>query len=173
MRETDIRRFLGNSFVRIPAALVGGLPLPEESKAFLSRVGLPTRDGQLFPFFQDEYDFATWRHADHDYLVLADQRGQKLALQLPSGEIYIIDSRNELPTRFVNSNVAALVCCLALYAEAQASFLASQTADTGQIASQLRRRISEEDARALDNEEHWWSVILDETEQGLISEHQM
>jgi len=168
MREPDIRQFLGNNAVKIPASFVGGLPLPKGSKDFLSFVGLPTREDLLFPFFKDPHDFVIWRHADHDHLVLADQRGQKLALQLPGGQIYVIDSYDELPTRFVNSDVVALVYCLALYVEAQASFLTSQDADVEQIVSQLRNRISAKDVKALDNEENWWSVILDETKQGLM-----
>jgi hypothetical protein len=163
-----IKQFLGNEVVKVPLALLKHSSLAESDRDFLASVGLPTRDGLLFPFFKRADEFTVWNYEGHSYLVLAEERGQKLCLNLDTGNIFIIDARNELPTRFVNSNIESLVEFIKDYTQAKDAFLQAPEASITNSLSELHMRFSNKDPQALEDEESWWPVVLEQTEQGLM-----
>jgi hypothetical protein len=167
--DDEIKAFWGNELLTIPQSIVVNYPIPLESKSFLANVGVPTREGLLFPFFKRPGEFRMWADKDgEDYLVLAQERGQNLGLSAKSGNISVIDSRDELPMRFVNSDLASLVGFLQLLAETQKR-LRGATEDEGRaLIEQLRKEFMSNDAKALAGDENWWSVVLEQMEQGLL-----
>jgi hypothetical protein len=164
----EIKRFLGDEAVMVPMPIVDKSSMAEDSKEFLTSVGLPTRDDLPFPFFKRPQDFYLWCFDGRQYLVLAEERDQKLSLDLATGEIFIIDARRELPKRFVNSNVKSLIMFLKYYSETKDRAQKRSQKTVDRIISQLRRTLSHEDPAALGDDESWWSVILEQTEQGLM-----
>jgi hypothetical protein len=108
-----------------------------------------------------------WTHEKKGFLVLAEERGQKLCLKVETGEISIIDSRGELPTRFVNSNIISLVKFLQAFVEGKKRFQELDYGDASVIAKSLRHEFKLVDPEALANDENWWSVVLEQVEQGL------
>jgi hypothetical protein len=167
MNQT-IKQFLGNEVVKVPLTLISHSSISESVKDFLTSVGLPTRSGLLFPFFKRSEDFSVWNYEEHSYLVLAEERGQKLCLDLETGNIFVVDSRNELPTRFVNSDIESLIEFIQVYSQAKDIFLKAPEKGVTKIVSSLRKRFSDKDPKALEGDENWWAIILEQTEQGLM-----
>jgi len=167
MNQT-VKQFLGNEVVKVPLTLISQSSISESAKDFLASVGLPTRDGLLFHFFKRSDAFSIWNYEGHRYLALAEERGQKLCLDLDTGNIFVVDSRNELPTRFVNSDIESLVEFIQAYSQAKDLFLKGPEERVAKILSELRMRFSDKDRKALEGDENWWSIILEQTEQGLM-----
>ena len=163
----DLKQFSGDEVVRVPASLLRKSSIPKSSIDFLTTVGVPTREGLLFPFFRQAQDFLLWSNEGRSYLVLAEERGQKLCLDLQTGNIFMVDSRGELPTRFVNSDIESLVSFLKFYSDAQTTFRQSPEG-APKIISDLRGFFARKDPRALEGDENWWAVILEQTEEGLM-----
>lgn len=163
-----IKQFLGNDVVKVPLTMMKNSTLSHSDRDFLVEVGLPTRDGLLFPFFKRADQFSVWDNEGQRYLVLAEEREQKLCLDMDSGEIFLIDARNELPTRFVNSNIESLLEFIKDYEEAKAEALDATEETLNNSLTALRQRFTNKDPQALEDEESWWSVVLEQTEQGLM-----
>jgi hypothetical protein len=104
-----------------------------------------------------------------DLLVIGDDYGTELCLNLTDGCIYSIDPEKKLATRFVNSNVECLGKFLTLYEEREKELRETlNEKDQDQIVRRLREQFVVIDAPALAEPENWWSVILEQKEQGLL-----
>lgn len=163
-----IKQFLGSDTVKVPLPLLKNSSLAQSDRDFLVTVGLPTREGLLFPFFKRADQFSVWNSDGQRYLVMAEEREQKLCLDMEGGKIFLIDARNELPTRFVNSNIESLLEFIKDYEEAKGEFLEATEGKINNILTALHQRFSSKDPQALEDEESWWSVVLEQTEQGLM-----
>lgn len=163
-----IKQFMGDETVKVPLSLVQNTPLVQRDKDFLVQVGLPTREGLLFPFFKRDDQFSVWESEGQRYLVLAEERGQKLCLHMTSAKIFLIDAPNELPTRFVNSNIESLLEFIKDYEEEKEAALDAAEEVQNSSLVVLRERFINKDPQALEDEESWWSVVLEQTEQGLM-----
>ncbi len=169
--ETDLtalEAYWGGDLVKVPADLLRQAALPARETAFLTRIGLPSRDNPLFPIVKNVSNLAQWRRAGQDYLVIADQHDQKLCIRLGDGIVLAIDARNELADRFVNASPSGLSAFLMIYLEAQSGLGSASDEQAAAIVAGIRKRFMQLDPEAMANEENWWPAILTQVEQGLM-----
>src|SRR6267378_3909196 len=105
---------------------------------------------------------------DGNLAVFGDDSGTKLCIDLEDAFVYSIDPKNELPTRLVNTNVN----CLAKFLVAHQQYVTEvrrASSEVGQLQSvrRLSERLFKIDARAFDDSENWWPVVLRQMEDGL------
>lgn len=92
----------------------------------------------------------------------------KTHLVIAAGEVWSLDPAGVLPRRLVNRSVEQFVDSLTGFREAWAV-----RADLDEVASdrqiaQLRERLRDIDADAIDDPASWWSVILEQMADGLL-----
>jgi hypothetical protein len=162
-----------DDFVRATEAFVDQIPLPSLDKAFLQKAGLPRRPGL-------ELDFSPLEHPLRDletvaaragvqplvawnrYLVLGGDNASYLCALRDEGQIWAVWPKDRLE-RFVNRGIPQLAACLLGYRQISRG---SDGLDDEAYARDLRRYISRVDERALDGDEHWWTVVVEQAGYG-------
>lgn len=130
----------------------------------IASAGLPDRYEPLL---------LTFRLADAfqrgEYLIIGDDEGTDLCVQPSDGTVYSVDPAGYLRTRFMNTDVRKLALCIALYERYRAGLEGLESEKEGRAAvAGLRREIATVDPAALEDPESWWSVILEQAEDGLL-----
>lgn len=166
--------------VRLDGAVVDKLDVPEATKAFLREVGIPREcDLEVTTDTGDdgwptliEYcgriGVSPPANASR-YFRFGQDGGTQLCIDtLDGGAVVSVDVAGELPTRFVNSGLDTFVESLFLYAGycKHASGLSDRQREklVPLFAEDLRRV----DPRSLADVENWWSVVLEQIEDGLL-----
>ena len=104
-----------------------------------------------------------------DRVPIGDDYGTTLCCDLGSGHVLSVDADGKLPTRFVNSGIEELGQFIDEYEEVRQRLHGTPgEAEQLQLASGLRSRLLEIDPRALAEPDHWWSVICEQLEAGLL-----
>ena len=87
----------------------------------------------------------------------------------PHGEIVAVDQKNESRTRFINKELKSFLDFIVIYLTFQERALEIEDEDERlQVLEEMREKFTEIDERALDNEENWWAVIIEQIEMGLM-----
>ena len=125
---------------------------------------LPSRYEPLLLTF-----YGTDTRASGNLLIFGDDYGTNLCVDLRDGFVYSVDSKNELPIRFVNRSVR----CLAKFLDAHRQCVTKLSrTDTEEQQLQVIRSLSEQlnaiDSRALLQRENWWAVVLEQMQDGLL-----
>jgi len=104
-----------------------------------------------------------------DLIIFGDDYGTNLCLSLSQGFIYSVDPKNEVPTRFVNTNVECLAKSLFVHQQYanQVAITASEVEQLT-ILRKLRDELIQIDARVFNHTENWWAVVLEQSENGLL-----
>ena len=84
------------------------------------------------------------------------------------GEIISSDPEQELPTRFINQDLNSFLKFLNLFAVYYTKVGEAGEEEQHQILKELKEEFNGIDSRALDYEDNWWSVILEQMEMGLM-----
>lgn len=102
-------------------------------------------------------------------VVIGDDYGAKLHLDLITGRIDAVAEAGDLPTRFMNSSIAQLAGCLAEY-ERAATQRPQAATDEARLAliDTLRLQFAAIDPAALADPENWWATILEQQEDELL-----
>jgi hypothetical protein len=104
-----------------------------------------------------------------NYIVIGDDEGPELCVDASDGTVLSIDVEGGLPTRFVNSSVDQLARSLEAYLEyAKKVRRARSEVDEAELAAEVQRLIAAVDPLALGDSEHWWAVVLEQAEEGLL-----
>jgi hypothetical protein len=100
-------------------------------------------------------------------IVFGDDSGTNICLNLDDGFVYSVDLKNELPTRFVNTDVDCLGKFLFAH-QRYASEVVKIDTDGEQlkIVKRLREELVGIDSKAFDEPENWWAVVLEQMEDG-------
>jgi hypothetical protein len=93
-----------------------------------------------------------------DWWVIGTDGSCELQVDATDGKVRAFDPLHKLPTRFVNSTVNQLGAFIAAY----------ERYCRGGNVSQLRNSLGEIDPAALSHPECWWSVVLEQVEDGLL-----
>jgi hypothetical protein len=158
-------RLLADGSVQVPANLAADLA--PEARHFLTTVGLPTRDELFFPFLGSPADFEIFEDGGSRYLAISEEDGgQRLAVRIPDGAVVIVGDAQAKP-RDVNSSPEQLVDFLGLYEDVKEQ-VADDTLSADDGVARLRHEFEQRDPAGLADEESWWSVILTETEAGMM-----
>jgi hypothetical protein len=164
----DIKRFWGSSLTRISSELISGYSLSTTNYRILSEVGLPLVD-DLITFYEDsmikEYC------ADNDrFLVIGDDYGTKIGIALnaeTNNEVYSFDINEDLPKRFINSDMAKFLQFIMWYSNFKPSIIGLEEDEVGPVIAGIKDDFNKVDFLALAGEENWWSVILEQHEMGI------
>ncbi|WP_197087846.1 SUKH-4 family immunity protein [Micromonospora sp. HK10] len=142
---------------------VDGLGLPDDAVRVLVDVGLPVHVGHYgfepVPprLFTPASGTGTWCQIGRD-------EGGDFSLDLATEALWSCVDTPELPTRFVNTTVSAFV-------ELLCSAVRGRRDHAGDVSANydaLHTAVSKVDPRALDDDENYWSVILEQMEIGLF-----
>ena len=85
-----------------------------------------------------------------------------------NNEIHSVNPENKNDTRFVNSNLLSLLYFVILFSCYGQKIAESSDDNISIIIDELTARLKLIDAKALENEDYWWSIILEQIENGLI-----
>jgi SUKH-4 immunity protein of toxin-antitoxin system len=109
------------------------------------------------------------RIAGESLLQVGDDFGTALCLKPGADAVWSIDLKSELPTRFVNSNIPAMLAFISLHKKYSMKMDETASEDEFQkVADDLANEYNKLDAAALTNQENYWPVILEQTRDGLI-----
>lgn len=102
-----------------------------------------------------------------DYTVIGNDYGTDLCID-SKGEIISLDPDHKLPTRFINQDLSSFLKFLNLFTVYYTKIGKAGEEEQLQILEEMKEEFNRIDSRALDNEENWWSVILEQIEMGLM-----
>jgi hypothetical protein len=124
---------------------------------------LPARfEPLLLEFFEVPKQMDGW-------CVLGTDGACELRVDRGSGGLTAFDPEGKLPARFVNSCVSQLGAFIAVYGRyvAETPPVDDEAARFESVA-RLRGTFAELDPAALLDPENWWSVVLEQIEDGLL-----
>lgn len=79
-----------------------------------------------------------------------------------------MDPDHELPTRFINQDLKSFLKFLDLFTVYYTKIGEAGEEEQLQILEKLKEEFNRIDSRALDYEDNWWLVILEQIEMGLM-----
>lgn len=163
----EVRRHWGDALVRVPPETVSDQGVSAELVAFLTEVGLPIAAQNGITFYRDERLLEVVPIAGVDFHRIADEPGAVLGLRSGSDELWAVDPDHRLPPRFVNSSISLFLLFLRLFDESRSDLLnAAREEDYQSIIDQLHQCLADRDPRALEDSRNWWSIALEEAEEG-------
>ena len=123
---------------------------------------LPSQYGSLLLTF-----YVTDTQRRDNLIIFGDDYGTNLCVDLSDSFVYSVDSKNELPKRFVNTNVKCLAECLDAHQRCVTELARTNTEEQQlQVIKQLSEQINIIDSRALLERENWWAVVLEQMQDG-------
>ena len=84
------------------------------------------------------------------------------------GEIISSDPEQELPARFINRDLETFLKFLNIFTAYHMKVREVDEEKQIQILDEMKEEFNKIDSRALDSEDNWWSVILEQMEMGLM-----
>jgi hypothetical protein len=147
--------------------------LSTSNSVFLLEAGLPRRSGLRLDFSAVDKGMPSLldvlasrqlleQEAWRDYRVLGQDNSCYLCLQLGRDHVVAVWPRQKLQ-RFVNTTISQLAECLLGFRDM--SKASDQVKDQA-YAEELRRYIRRVDGAALQDEESWWSVTVEQARYG-------
>jgi len=101
-------------------------------------------------------------------VVIGTDEGAELRVDLADGRVSAVDPEGELPVRFVNSSMDQLADASAAYRDYAARVCNVDEDEATRLVQDLRRRLEAMDAGSISDPEGWWSLILEQAEDGLL-----
>lgn len=101
-------------------------------------------------------------------IVIGTDEGAEFRVDLDDGRVSAIDPRGNLPSRLVNSSLHQLAEAVAAYLEYATQVHGAGDAEAARLVQELRRRLDAIDAGATADPDAWWSLILEQAEDGLL-----
>lgn len=165
----EVRQLCTGKLVPIPPELVRG-DCPDSIRSSLIDIGLPKEGPPAsgVTFYHDRRLLDTPSAGRADYLTIGYDYGTILSLKLKTGEIWAVDPNGRTPPRFVNSRLSDFILFLAVYDSYGHERQRASDEEDESIVQEIRRRFTARDPRALDDQENWWSLILEQMSYGLL-----
>lgn len=168
VEDSDIAKaWAGNTF-RVPEAILSKHPLSQELRSFLSNVGLPRDCPLLVTFYEDAHLLESLNYERETYLIVGDDSSTKLCIKTRTEDVWSIDPDRQLPRRFINSELGHFVLFLHIYRSRQHDLAAASDEEAAEIIGAMKSEFRRLDTRSLDDPDNWWSVILEQSEQGQL-----
>ena len=101
------------------------------------------------------------------YTVIGNDYGTDICIN-SKGEIISLDPEQELPTRFINRDLETFLKFLNIFTAYHMKVREVDEEKQIQILDEMKEEFDKLDSRALDYEDNWWSVILEQMEMGLM-----
>ncbi|MDE5893611.1 MAG: SUKH-4 family immunity protein [Acetatifactor sp.] len=101
------------------------------------------------------------------YTVIGNDYGTDICID-SKGEVISLDPERELPTRFINRDLEAFLKFLGIFTAYYMKACEADEEEQIRILEEVKEEFNKVDSRALDYEDNWWSVILEQIEMGLM-----
>ena len=166
--ESLVVRLWGKRLKPYPVDALDGVDVAPATRAFLLSVGMPriSTDSELVTLYAKP---KKTRIAGESLLQIGDDFGTALCLRPGADAVWSIDRKGELPTRFVNSSIPAMLAFISLHKKRSIEMdETASEAEFQKVVDDLANEYDKLDAAALANRENYWSVILEQTRDGLI-----
>ena len=144
---------------------LSAVEIPESSKNFLHHIGLP-KQGDWTLRFGTPQDLPLLRSHPGMRVIGYDDLVPICLDENCNGRVIAADS--DLDVRFVNSSVERFGMCLAVYQAYRVAVRHLDEEEAENVVEETVREIEDIDAAATSNEEHWWSIIIEQMRQGML-----
>ena len=84
------------------------------------------------------------------------------------GEIVSVDPQQVYPTRFINADLECFIQFIIIYLSHEERIIDASDDEINKILNDIRKEFDIVDKLVLQNEENWWSIILEQIEWGLM-----
>jgi len=179
--EQTLSIFGKEGLSRAGSEAVNILRIPEQSKLFITTVGLPRQPVLLCEFnlevpnFPTLYHFASQvRKEKEDFYKFLRRIGTDGHAQIclsednGCGNVFAYDLNKILPIRFINSSIELFGGFLALYVGQYCKYSDRSDDELNARACALESRMSELDPPAFDDEKNWWALVTEQMKHGLL-----
>ena len=174
--KEDIRALWGNAIIEYPSGVVAELAIPADSRTFLHDTGLPL-ESELEVRFSNEVAVLEEFIGTDNLAAKPDERnsyrigtdgGTEICLKRGSGEVVSVDPTGQLPSRFVNSSIASFIVCLGIFAKYRTRIARLADDEIDELIPSTEAEIRKADDHALNHAENWWSVVVEQMQDGLL-----
>lgn len=138
--------------------------LPDKEKKILCEEGLPEISLYFLHFNTEQEDDIL---LNNSYVIIGDDNGNVICIK-QDGKIVSIDSYGKYKEWFVNSNLECLLECVAIFLMYDDRLATADDKEASVLIEEIRQQFNQVDANALDDDENWWPVILEQIEWGLM-----
>ena len=138
--------------------------ISDESKKVLCDIGLPNIKLNFIDLCHAEIENI---YLENELIVIGNDYGTLICIN-SKNEIVAFDQENEYPLRFINNSLKCLLNFLIIYISYQNKLYNLTDEQIEKEIQEIRKKFNKIDKRALENEENWWSIILEQLELGLI-----
>lgn len=167
-KKTTIKNYFEDRLTKISKeVLLGKVSEDAELFSFLNEVGLVS-EFDLINFYFEKNKIEVTNFENQDYLIIGDDFGTKICVQLSNNKVYSIDEEGDLPMRFINSSIENLMLFIMVYEQHHEEIIEADDDEIVEIIGEIKSKLNELDSQALSFEENWWAVILEQTEDGLM-----
>ena len=161
----ELRR-LWDELVPAPHELVERSEVSPATAALLSQVGLPRQDPLEVEYFHDDRLLRRTVVEGRTYHPVADDAGVLLAVRAGDDELWAVDPGGIITSRFVNSALDGFLVFRGLLAARLDAFTEEHTA--AEAVTALRAEFAARDARAVEEPDSWWRLVLEQAQEGYL-----
>lgn len=112
-------------------------------------------------------------HGD-DYIILGNNESSKIGIHKKTENIHFIDETpsSSIQIRFINSDIAKFLIFLKIYLSYRPQLVDAMEVEDSEeklleLVHNIKQHFNQIDSKALLDEESYWSVILEQVEDGL------
>jgi len=160
----NIYDFLQNRFKLNTRKDYNNFDLTENTKKILCDIGLPKEPLGFIKFNIDE--LKTLKHED-DFVIIGTDLGTNICIN-KNDEIISVDFENEYPTRLINKNLESFLHFIVIFLLHEDEINSADDDTISQIIQKIKAEFEQIDELALNNQENWWSIILEQIETGMM-----
>lgn len=148
--------------------------IPEKEKKILCEEGLPEN---VLPFLEFNtkkgapiyLENAYPNNSEFKFIII----GYDYEVPICIGESNEVVEKGYEQVCFVNSNLESLLECVAIFLTYQEKLEETMNSDIDEegridIIKEIKQKFNKVDSRALENDEHFWPLILEQVEDGLL-----
>lgn len=160
----NIYDFLQNRFKLNTRKDYNNFDLTENTKKILCDIGLPKEPLGFIKFNIDE--LKTLKHED-DFVIIGTDLGTNICIN-KNDEIISVDFENEYPTRLINKNLESFLHFIVIFLLHEDEINSADDDTISQIIQKIKVEFEQIDELALNNQENWWPIILEQIETGMM-----
>ena len=160
----NIYDFLQNRFKLNTRKDYNNFDLTENTKKILCDIGLTKEPLGFIKFNIDE--LKTLKHED-DFVIIGTDLGTNICIN-KNDEIISVDFENEYPTRLINKNLESFLHFIVIFLLHEDEINSADDDTISQIIQKIKAEFEQIDELALNNQENWWPIILEQIETGMM-----
>lgn len=169
MDKENVMEFWNDTLIQFNMKQLSNNSLSKKTEDFLNLVGLPVKCDFLNDLSLNFYDgFERITINDSDYIVIGDDYGTKLCIEGESDKIVSVNIEENMNIRFINSNLEFFLEFLQIFFTKKPELIGVDDLKAVEIVNSIKDSFNKIDPVALNNEDNWWTLILEQIEQGLL-----